>query len=134
MIKRATWFVGGVAAGAAGASYAKRKVTRTVKRTAATLAPANLARAAADRVRDQGRHIADAAREGRAAMRSREDELRARRDARVEPLDDHLAPGDQLLVDGRPVESGRVIVLRHRTEPDGLEHERAARRASRRKR
>jgi hypothetical protein len=45
-------------------------------------------------------------------MRVREDELKARRDARVASLDDHLDPGDQILVDGRPVESGRVIVLK----------------------
>ena len=46
------------------------------------------------------------------AMRAREDELKARRDARVETLDDRLEPGDQLLVDGQPVDVGRVIVLK----------------------
>ena len=35
-------------------------------------------------VRDQGRHVVGAIREGRAAMHAREDELKARRDARVE--------------------------------------------------
>jgi hypothetical protein len=45
-------------------------------------------------------------------MRARERELRASRDGRVETLDDQLGPDDQLLVDGQPVETGRVIVLR----------------------
>jgi hypothetical protein len=110
MMKRVTWFVGGMAAGAAGAGYAKRKV----KHTAAQLAPANLARGAVDRVKAQAHSIAGAVREGRDAMHAREDELKARRDARVATLDEHLEPGDQLLVDGRPVESGRVIVLKQR--------------------
>ena len=45
-------------------------------------------------------------------MHAREDELKARRDARIETLDDRLEPGEQLYVDGRPVDSARVIVLR----------------------
>jgi hypothetical protein len=110
MMKRLSWFVGGVAAGAAGAGYAKKKV----KHTAAQLAPVNVAKRAAGSIRDQGRHVVDAIREGRTAMHSKEDELRARRDARVETLDDRLEPGDQLLVDGRPVETGRVIVLKQK--------------------
>lgn len=107
-MKRVTWFVTGVAAGATGTAYAAKKV----KRTAAQLAPANVARGAAGKVKQTGRHVVDAVREGRAAMQSREDELKARRDARVDSLDDHLEPGDQILVDGRPVESARVIVLK----------------------
>lgn len=107
-MKRLTWFVTGVAAGATGAGYATRKV----KRTAAQLTPVNVARGAGTRVRQAGRQVADAVREGREAMHAREDELKARRDARVASLDDHLDPGDQILVDGRPVETGRVIVLK----------------------
>lgn len=110
-MKRITWFVTGVAAGATGANYAARKV----KQTASQLAPANVAKGAADRARRGGRHVVDAVREGRSAMRAREDELKARRDQRVESLDDHLEPGDQLLVDGQPVESGRVIVLKQKS-------------------
>ena len=53
-------------------------------------------------------------RDGRAAMQAKEDELRARRDHVVEPVDDRLEPGEQLLVDGTPVEAGRVIVLKQR--------------------
>jgi hypothetical protein len=109
-MKRLTWFVTGVAAGAAGANYATRKV----KQTAAQLAPANVAKGAARSAKRGGRRIFEAVKEGRSAMHAREDELKARRDSRVEPLDDHLEPGDLLLVDGQPVESGRVIVLKQK--------------------
>lgn len=109
-MRRVTWFVGGVVAGAAGVNYTARKV----KSTASQLAPASVARGAAQRVRQQGRNVAGAVREGRAAMVAREDELRARRDSRVESLDDRLDPGDQLLVDGQPVDTARVIVLKQK--------------------
>ncbi len=109
MMRRITWFVSGVAAGAAGAGYAKKKV----RQTASQLAPANVAKSAVSKVRGQGRHVVDAVREGRAAMHAREDELKARRDARIEPLDSRLEPDEQLLVDGRPVDAGRVIVLKN---------------------
>ena len=109
-MKRITWFVTGVAAGAAGTGYAKRKV----RETAQQLAPANVAKSAASKVRGSGRHVVDAVREGRAAMRAREDQLRARRDSRVEPLDARLEPDEQVMVDGRPVDSGRVIVLKQK--------------------
>lgn len=107
-MKRLTWFVGGVAAGAAGASYARRKV----RSKAAELAPVQLASRAGDRARDTGRRVADAVREGRDAMRAREAELRARLDGRALPLDAALREGDVVHVDGRPVEPGQVIVLR----------------------
>ncbi len=109
-MKRITWFVTGAAAGAASAGYATKKI----KRTASQLAPANMAKGAAARANRGGRRVVAAVQEGRAAMRAREDELKARRDARVETLDEHLEPGDQLLVDGQPVDSGRVIVLKQR--------------------
>ena len=109
-MKRLTWFVTGIAAGAVGANYTARKV----KQTAAQLAPANVAKGAARNARRSGRRLVDAVNEGRSAMRAREDELKARRDARAEPLDDHLEPGDQLLVDGRPVDTGRVVVLKQK--------------------
>jgi hypothetical protein len=109
-MKRVTWFVAGAAAGAAGTNYAARKV----KQTAQQLAPANVARGAASRAKEGGRQLVDAVRDGRLAMRLKEDELKARRDARLEPLDNRLEPGEQLLVDGHPVESGRVIVLKQR--------------------
>lgn len=109
-MKRVTWFVTGVAAGAAGVTY----TTRKVKATASQLAPSNMARGAATSARRQGRNVIEAVREGRSAMRFREDELRARRDSRVATLDDQLEPGDQLLVDGQPVDTARVIVLKQK--------------------
>jgi len=112
MMRRVTWFVGGVVAGAAGAGYAKKRV----REATAQLTPVNVVRSATVRVRVQGRNVVGALREGRAAMHAREDELKARRDARVETLDDQLEPGDQLYVDGRPVDSARVIVLRGRSD------------------
>ena len=109
-MRRTTWFVAGVAAGVGGANYAAKKV----KQRAEQLRPTNVARSAAGRARGGGRRVADAVREGRTAMRQREDELKARRDRRPQPIDAQLDPGDELLVDGRPVESGRVIVLKRR--------------------
>ncbi len=109
-MRRAVWFVGGVATGVAGAGYAKRKVTVAARR----LAPSNVARGATGSVKRTGRRVADAVREGRHAARVRERELIAERDGRLVHLGDHLQPGDELLVDGEPVESGRVILMRRR--------------------
>jgi hypothetical protein len=107
-MRRATWFVGGAVAGAAGIGYAKR----VVRKTAAQLDPKHVARTTVDQARRRTSDLADAVREGRQAMRTRESELRARRDGRIDTLDGHVGPTDQLLVDGEPVELGRVIVLR----------------------
>lgn len=114
MMKRLTWFVGGAVAGVAGAGIAKRKV----KSKAAELAPANLARGAR-------RRVADAFSEGRRAMRAKEIELRARLDGRPATVADELADVDMLLVDGEPVEPGKVIVLRQVREQPGRRRKRA---------
>ena len=108
MMKRATWFAVGVTAGALGSEYTKRKV----RATAAQYTPARVARGTLDVARNRALDLADAVRDGRLAMRVREAELRARRDGRLVPLDEHVAPGDALLVDGEPVDPGRVILLR----------------------
>jgi hypothetical protein len=108
MIKRLTWFVGGVAAGASGVGYAKKKV----KAKAAQMSPAVIARSAAQRARDTAGNVADAVREGRHVMSQHEDELKARRDGRLTTLDEHVAPGDQVFVDGVKVDSDRVVVMR----------------------
>ena len=108
MIKRLTWFAGGVAAGAAGASYTKKKV----KEKAAQVSPAGVARSAVQRARQTASHVVDAVREGREVMNQHEDELKAKRDGRLVTLAEHVAPGDQVFVDGVEVESGRVIVMR----------------------
>lgn len=110
MMKRVTWFAGGVAAGLVSAGYAKKKV----KATASQLAPAHVARSAVDTVRAKSRDVVDAVREGRQVMRHTEDELHARSEGRLVSLDEHVAPGDQVYVDGVPVESDRVIVMRER--------------------
>ncbi len=109
-MRRVVWFAGGVAAGAASAGYAKRKVTQAAK----TMAPANVARGAARTVGRTGHRVADAVREGRQAARVRERELRAELDGRLVRLGDHLRPGDEVLVDGEPIESGRVILMRRK--------------------
>ena len=52
-MKRITWFVSGIAAGAASASYATKKI----KHTASQLAPANVAKGAAGRAKRGGRKV-----------------------------------------------------------------------------
>jgi hypothetical protein len=101
MIKRLTWFVSGAVAGIAGARVAKRKV----RKAASNLAPMNVVHGATGRVRD-------AVAEGRNAMRAKETELRARLDGRAATLADDLDDGDEVLVDGRTVEPGQVIVVK----------------------
>lgn len=100
MIKRLVWFVGGAMAGAAAAIAGGRKV----KAAAVELAPANVARKAGNRLRD-------AVAEGKRAMRAKEAELRGRMNGTAHTLADDLEEGDEVIVDGRPVEPGQVIVL-----------------------
>ncbi len=107
-MRRVVWFAGGLVTGAAGVGYARRKVVSTARR----MAPTNVARTTVGSVRRSGQRVADAVREGRSAARTRERELRAERDGRLVRLRDHLHPEDEVLVDGQPVESGRVILLR----------------------
>lgn len=108
MMRRLIWFAGGVVAGIAGLGSAKRKA----RSVASELAPTVVARRASASVRDRVRHLGDSVRDGRSAMRVREAELRARLDGRAVSLADELDDGDTVLVDGRPVEPGQVIVLR----------------------
>jgi hypothetical protein len=108
MMKRVTWFVGGMAVGAAGAGAAKRKV----RSVANELAPVQVAKRATVSVRDRGKRVSEAMREGRRAMVAKERELRARLDGRVTTVADELDDVETVLVDGRPVEAGQVIVLR----------------------
>lgn len=108
MMKRVTWFVGGVAAGAMGVGAAKRKVRRVTDE----LAPVQIARRAGGQVAERTSRVGDALREGRRAMRTKEMELRARLEGRSSTLADELDDVETVLVDGRPVEAGQVIVLR----------------------
>lgn len=107
-MRRVVWFASGVAAGVAGAGYAKRKVASAANR----LRPSNVARSATGAARRGSRRAADAVREGVAAARRRENELRAERDGRLVRLRDHLGDGEEVLVDGETVEPGRVILMR----------------------
>lgn len=111
MMRRAAWFFGGVAAGAAGTGYTKRKVSAAANK----LRPSNVAHSARGAVGRGIHRVTDAVKEGVSAARRRERELHAERDGRLVRLSDHLADGDQLLVDGEAIESGRVIVMR---QPD----------------
>jgi len=101
MMKRVTWFIGGAVAGAAGVTVAKRKV----KQAANQLTPKRMVTGISSRVHDA--YI-----EGIRAKRAREIELRGRLDGTVTSLADDLEEGDEVLVDGRPVEPGQVIVLK----------------------
>ncbi len=105
MLKRVTWFLGGAAAGAAGATAAKRKVART----AAQLPPVRAARRVATTVRSASDRVASAVRDGRQAMHETEVRLRAKRDG------EEVAPIE--VIDGRivatgEIKPGQVIVLR----------------------
>ena len=110
MLKRVSWFVSGAIAGIAGAGFAKRKV----KQTAAQLAPTNIAKTAAARVREKGHDVADAVRDGRDAMRAKESELRAKLVG--EPAGEGVHADDLDTLEGLPGDqrgaaSGRVIII-----------------------
>ena len=85
---------------------------RKMKQAATHLTPKRIAHGITDRVHD-------AFSEGRRAMRAKETELRARLDGRVVRLADDLDDGDEVLVDGRPVEPGQVIVLKQVRDRNG---------------
>ena len=126
MIKRLIWFVSGVVAGISGVFFAGKRVKRSVT----SFTPIKVAQRAAQTTRSRLNSVADAFREGRDAMRDKEFEMKAKRDGRVESLDQlgslrPLQPGDELLIDGKKIEPGRVIVLREnqqrgRTKPKRL--------------
>ena len=102
-MRRAVWFVGGVAAGATGTGYVKRKISAAANK----LKPTNVAHSAASALGRGLHRVTDAAKEGVTAARRRERELTAERDGLLVRLSDHLGDGDELLVDGELVESGR---------------------------
>lgn len=126
MIKRLIWFVSGVVAGISGVLFAGRRVKRSVT----SFTPIKVAQRATQSTRSRLNSVADAFREGRDAMRDKEFEMKAKRDGRVESFDQQgsirpLQPGDELLIDGKRIEPGRVIVLREdmhrgRTKPKKL--------------
>lgn len=79
MFKRVFWMTTGMAVGAAGAFWAKRRVEETIE----NYLPEQVADRAATSVRNLGRTVREAAREGQAAMRATEAELRSRVDERT---------------------------------------------------
>ena len=79
--------------------------------------------------------VVDAVRDGREAMHAKEAELRAQRDGVLPTLADELEPHDRVLVDGRPVQPGQVIVLRQvREGREGHEGREGQRRSTKRTR
>ncbi|WP_426572734.1 hypothetical protein [Aquihabitans sp. McL0605] len=79
MFKRIFWMGTGMAVGAGGAFWAKRKVEQTVE----LYLPEQVAARAATSAKGLGETVRQAASEGREAMRSTEAELRARVEART---------------------------------------------------
>ena len=79
MFKRIFWMSTGVAVGASGAFWAKRKVEETVEQ----YLPEQVAVRAAATAKGLGTTVRAAAAEGREAMRATEAELRAKVDART---------------------------------------------------
>lgn len=79
MFKRIFWLSTGVAVGAGGAFWAKRKVEETVEQ----YLPEQVAVRAAATAKGLGATVRVAAAEGREAMRATEAELRAKVDART---------------------------------------------------
>ncbi len=126
MIKRLSWFISGALAGVAGVGYAKKKV----KATASHLTPSNVVKSARARLRERRLDVSEALRDGRSAMQSKEAELIARRDGTFETADE-LGSNHQVLVDGKPVEPGQIIVLRQVRDANDAGHGRNARRARR---
>lgn len=111
MIKRFVWFVGGTIAGVTGTLVAGRRVKRRVR----TLAPVRVVQETTSSLRRRVADLGEAIDEGLQVMQAREAELRARVDGRVSSLSDvdrPISDRDSLLVDGEPVEPGRVVVLR----------------------
>lgn len=79
MFKRIIWMGTGMAVGAGGAFWAKRKVETTVER----YLPEQVADRAVTQAKDLGRTVREAASEGRQAMREREATLRQQVDDRT---------------------------------------------------
>lgn len=93
-MKRVTWFVSGVVAGAASVVLLGRRIKRRV----ADLAPIRVAERALDRTRTSLGNLRSAVDDGRKAMVERERELRNR-------LSEHEYPEDGVV--RRPVQRSR---------------------------
>ncbi len=104
-MKRITWFLGGAVTGVAGSNALKRRVRATADR----LSPVRLARSA-------GSRLGQGVRRGGEVIRSKERELVARVQGRATPLSAELDDVHTVIVDGRTVEPGKVILLRQPPE------------------
>ena len=111
-MRRLGWFVAGATAGAGAMRMARRRVRSAARQ----LSPRHVRDQVEKRVRAKVDEVGDAIREGRAAKANRERQLLAVVDHRAESMTDHVGPKDTLLVDGEPVDAGRVIVLRDRAD------------------
>ena len=104
MFKRIFWMSTGVAVGASGAFWAKRKVEETIE----AYLPEQVAVRAAETAKGLGTTVRQAAAEGREAMRSTEAELRARVEARTFVGEAPAAPAPGVTKASGPRRAGRV--------------------------
>lgn len=104
MFKRIFWMSTGVAVGASGAFWAKRKVEETIEQ----YLPEQVAVRAASTAKGLGTTVRQAAAEGREAMRSTEAELRARVEARTFVGDAPAPPPAAAKAPSGPRRAGRV--------------------------
>lgn len=111
MIKRIVWFVSGLVTGITAMVFTGRRVRRRVEKVT-NIAPIKAVREATQTVRQSMAEVGEAVRDGRDAMRAKENELWARAEGRASRLDQELETDDEVLVDGEPIEPGRVVVLR----------------------
>ena len=111
MIKRIVWFVSGLVTGITAMVFTGRRVRRRVEKVT-NIAPIKAVREATQTVRQSVAEVGVAVRDGRDAMRAKENELWARAEGRASRLDQELETDDEVLVDGEPIEPGRVVVLR----------------------
>ena len=103
MFKRIFWMGTGVAVGAGGAFWAKRKVEETIE----AYLPEQVAVRAAETAKGLGTTVRQAAVEGREAMRATEAELRARVEARTF-VGEAPVPAKEAKPAAGPRRSGRV--------------------------
>jgi hypothetical protein len=104
VFKRIFWMGTGIAVGAGGAFWAKRKVEETVEQ----YLPEQVALRAAETAKGLGSTVRQAAAEGREAMRTTEAELRARVEARTFVGDGPVDPPPPAASPGAARRAGRV--------------------------
>jgi hypothetical protein len=125
VFKRVIWMGTGMAVGAGGAFWAKRKVEQTIEQ----YLPEQVADRAAGAAKDLGRTVKAAAAEGRAAMRATEAELRARVEERTFVGERPVLAGDR---SSTAAPAGRAGVRRRPRVPATDADRAVARRRARR--